>query len=185
MSLEKKIEEILDASLLALKELRLHECRGENFTPIERLMQAAFAAKEIHPSHWLAMKYWPFDHGQLNLEKLRKFAPHNFLNWQLNVFPQVGVGPYTVDFVVLVSLKNSDDQETNRLFVGIECDGHEFHEKTKEQAARDKARDRYLMGQHIPVMRFTGREIWRSATGCVEEVVGYFEDLVMPSTEVA
>jgi cysteinyl-tRNA synthetase len=53
------------------------------------------------------------------------------------------------------------------------------------QAARDKARDRYLLGRHIPVMRFTGSEVWRAPDECVQEIVGYFEEKVMPQVRVA
>lgn len=56
----------------------------------------------------------------------------------------------------------------------IECDGHEFHEKTKEQARRDKARERALQGQGITVIRFTGSEIWDNPWRCAEEVVRIF-----------
>jgi hypothetical protein len=41
----------------------------------------------------------------------------------------------------------------------IECDGHDFHEKTREQATKDKSRDRDLLNLGYPVMRFTGSEI--------------------------
>ncbi|MGG3012260.1 hypothetical protein ABEO98_22600 [Brevibacillus parabrevis] len=37
----------------------------------------------------------------------------------------------------------------------IECDGHEFHEKTKEQAARDKQRDRDLQSMGYRALRCT------------------------------
>ena len=46
--------------------------------------------------------------------------------------------------------------------IAVECDGHEFHEKTKQQAARDKARDRD---------RFTGSEIWKDPGACADEVL--------------
>lgn len=52
----------------------------------------------------------------------------------------------------------------------IECDGHQFHEKTKEQAARDKARDRAMLTAGYPVMRFSGSEIFRDPVACVEQV---------------
>lgn len=41
----------------------------------------------------------------------------------------------------------------------IECDGHDFHEKTKEQAARDKRRDREMTLSGYKVLRYTGSEI--------------------------
>jgi hypothetical protein len=41
----------------------------------------------------------------------------------------------------------------------VECDGHDFHERTKEQAANDRLRDRTLMGDGWMVVRVTGAEI--------------------------
>ncbi len=52
----------------------------------------------------------------------------------------------------------------------IECDGHDFHEKTKKQAARDKRRDRTLQSSGYKVFRFTGTEITRDSLSCAEEV---------------
>ncbi len=44
----------------------------------------------------------------------------------------------------------------------IECDGHEYHERTKEQARGDKQRDRYLQRFGFPVYRYTGSEVWEN-----------------------
>jgi very-short-patch-repair endonuclease len=52
----------------------------------------------------------------------------------------------------------------------VECDGHDFHEKTKEQVRRDKARDRWLQIQGYPVMRFSGSEIYRDSEACCKEI---------------
>lgn len=38
----------------------------------------------------------------------------------------------------------------------IECDGHEFHERTKRQAARDRSRDRAIQAFGYRIFRFTG-----------------------------
>ena len=38
----------------------------------------------------------------------------------------------------------------------IECDGHNFHERTKEQAARDRRKDRDSQREGKPILRFTG-----------------------------
>lgn len=53
----------------------------------------------------------------------------------------------------------------------IECDGHEFHEKTKEQARRDKERERSLLNEGYTVIRFTGSEIWEKPSRCVGEAM--------------
>lgn len=72
---------------------------------------------------------------------------------------------YRVD--LLLEIHNGDECTD----YAIECDGHAFHEKTKEQARRDKARERALQAKGITVIRFTGSEIWDNPWRCAEEVV--------------
>lgn len=61
-------------------------------------------------------------------------------------------------------------------WIFIECDGHNFHERTKEQAARDRAKDRDIQSAGIPILRFTGSEIHRDLSGCGEQVFSFLED---------
>lgn len=77
---------------------------------------------------------------------------------------KVGGKEYRADFVVTRLCDNASCK------VVVECDGHNFHEKTREQAARDKKRDRDMQKQGYIVMRFTGSEIWTSAENCAREV---------------
>jgi very-short-patch-repair endonuclease len=58
-------------------------------------------------------------------------------------------------------------------WVVVECDGHEFHERTAEQAEHDRARDRAMTAAGYRVFRFTGREIQRDARRCANEVLAY------------
>lgn len=53
--------------------------------------------------------------------------------------------------------------------IAIECDGHDFHERTAEQAERDRSRDRALTATGWSVLRFTGREIWRDPFAVVAD----------------
>lgn len=55
----------------------------------------------------------------------------------------------------------------------IYCDGHEFHEKTKEQAKRDRSIDRWIQEQGMKVLRFTGSEIWNDPQKCAEQVLNF------------
>ncbi len=55
----------------------------------------------------------------------------------------------------------------------VECDGHDFHERTKQQAARDRRRDRMSQFEGTPVLRFTGSEIWRDPWACAMEVISW------------
>lgn len=52
----------------------------------------------------------------------------------------------------------------------LEADGHEFHDRTKQQAASDRARDRWMIGRGYRVLRFAGSEIHGRAEGCAREV---------------
>ena len=70
------------------------------------------------------------------------------------IIPQYEILKYRVDFAVLVR-----DFNQSLLKIVVECDGHDFHEKTKEQAQRDKKRDRNLQRAEWRVFRFTGSKI--------------------------
>ncbi|WP_160648073.1 endonuclease domain-containing protein [Chengkuizengella marina] len=78
---------------------------------------------------------------------------------------QKRIGKYTVDFYF--QYINSFDE---KLEIIIECDGHDFHEKTKEQAAHDKKRDRFLTEQGYFVLRFTGSEIVKEPRVITESI---------------
>lgn len=54
--------------------------------------------------------------------------------------------------------------------LAIEVDGHDFHERTKAQASRDKARDRALTAAGWRVLRFTGSDVWNDAASCAQEI---------------
>ncbi len=74
---------------------------------------------------------------------------------------------WRVDFYVILSTLTS--KAVRPSFV-IECDGHDFHERTKEQAARDRKRDRDLQRLGVPILRFTGSEIFRDLDHCIDQV---------------
>jgi hypothetical protein len=57
--------------------------------------------------------------------------------------------------------------------VSIELDGHDFHERTPEQAERDKSKDRLLQQHGWIALRFTGREVLRDPQKCVEEAMAH------------
>lgn len=73
---------------------------------------------------------------------------------------------YRVDFSIPVLYKN----ESEHHFI-IECDGHDFHEKTKQQAQRDRQRERNLIAAGYTVIRFTGSEIYNSPYKCAKEII--------------
>lgn len=82
----------------------------------------------------------------------------------LDLVVQEKIGKYRADFVLHLH-KNC---EIIKKFV-IELDGHNFHEKTKEQVQRDKEKDRFLISEGYTVIRFTGSEIYNNCKDKVKE----------------
>lgn len=63
-------------------------------------------------------------------------------------------------------------------WIFIECDGHDFHERTKEQAANDRQKDRAIQASGFPVLRFTGSEIYRDPGACGDAFFEFLEQRV-------
>ena len=74
---------------------------------------------------------------------------------------------YRVDFLLAPVLSEGNTSFPNLV---IECDGHDYHERTKKQAQRDRSRDRDLQKLGFRVVRFTGSEIFSSPRKCAWEV---------------
>jgi very-short-patch-repair endonuclease len=85
---------------------------------------------------------------------------------------QAQIDRYRVDFLFICHYGG----HSRRLIV--ECDGHDFHERTKEQAARDKSRDRALVKDGATVLRYTGSELYRDPVKCIEEIEVILSDLM-------
>jgi len=87
----------------------------------------------------------------------------------LNVKPQTKIGKYRADFIVNLFCVNGCNQYV------IECDGHDFHEKTKEQAQYDKQRERFFVQNDYRVLRYSGSEIYKCFWKIGEELYSIFE----------
>ena len=97
---------------------------------------------------------------------------------------QEQIGDYRVDFLLQFidteRVDNNPDPKTGRYpckevyhNLVIECDGHDFHEKTKAQASKDKERDRILQKCGYPVFRYSGSVIYKDPTRCANECLDY------------
>jgi hypothetical protein len=92
----------------------------------------------------------------------------------LLVEPQVDISSfdasYRADFVF--SLTRYARNGVPRIWgkTVVEIDGHDFHEKTKSQASRDKKRDRDFLSEGYVTMRFSGSDVYHRTFECVEEV---------------
>lgn len=75
--------------------------------------------------------------------------------WTFRILLQQSIDKYRVDMLIEWYAKHGSEH----LKFAVECDGHIFHERTKEQAKRDKAKDRFLQSQGWYIFRVTGAEI--------------------------
>lgn len=96
--------------------------------------------------------------------------------------PQAIIGEYRVDFLLTWSETHWEKYEKANLlprkasaYLVVECDGHDFHEKTKEQATRDKLRDRTLQECGYNVFRFSGSEIWKNTMKCADDALDFVQ----------
>jgi len=94
------------------------------------------------------------------------------------VCPQARVGKYRADF--FVGYRHFDGTVIS---AAIECDGHEFHEKTKKQAQRDKERDRFFQSLGLLVLRYSGSEIFHDPVKCASDALRIIYDRAEASRE--
>lgn len=86
------------------------------------------------------------------------------------LYRDVAILTYRADFVL----------EVGRRRLVVECNGHDFHDRTKQQAAYDRARDRELLCVGTATIRFTGSEIMHSPERCAGEA--YRSLFALPDT---
>lgn len=96
----------------------------------------------------------------------------------LTLVPQVQIdgGRYRLDFAVAPAFPDAFEVARRTWAdcvypdIAIELDGHEFHEKTKQQVAYRNARDRFLMSRGWRVFHVSGHEVVRSGAAVVESI---------------
>lgn len=87
------------------------------------------------------------------------------------IIPQFSIGRYRADFLVIGrDWYGQEDMQGSIVTAVVECDGHEFHDRTKAQVARDKARDREITAAGLPVFRFAGSELWADPCACADQI---------------
>lgn len=85
--------------------------------------------------------------------------------WELAT--QHAVGKYRVDIAVLNAATK----------LAIEVDGHDWHERTREQACSEKARERALQDAGWLVRRYAGTEVWRDSIRCAKSILDGLDTL--------
>jgi very-short-patch-repair endonuclease len=147
----------------AMDEVAYMEDEAIGDSPIEKLLCSAIKYSAGFAFH----EYTGFIDVTTEAEEIEAKKGTTFLN--LIIRPQAKIEEYRVDFLIHAYDFRGRTRGGWRKLV-IECDGHEFHERTKEQAKRDRSRDRILTLQLYTVLRFTGSEIHCDPIGCAEQV---------------
>lgn len=123
------------------------------------------ASMALHGSRCESPLEWAF-HACWGIYKAH---PPVELEWPCEFYlrPQVAVGRYRIDFQVAPCHLDDDREFTKFAPIAIELDGHEFHEKTKQQVTRRNQRDRELISAGWTVLRFSGSEFYADPFGCI------------------
>lgn len=85
----------------------------------------------------------------------------------INVAPGCWVDEYQSDFLIDAKAPGSKIIARGTL----ECDGHDYHDRTPEQASKDRKRDRHFQDQGIWVLRFTATQIVCDPKACAREAI--------------
>jgi very-short-patch-repair endonuclease len=144
-------------------------------SPIEEMMLAALVIElgidHVRAEHCiLGRRGAPCELDQFLFECQANadMAPQVTTEYVVCIGPQIKLGAYRVDFLIWVRHMFADPHR--EMMIVVECDGHDFHERTKEQAQRDKSRDRAIQAGGYKVFRFTGSEIFRNPFAGAQEV---------------
>jgi len=140
-------------------------------SPIEQLFLAQMLASGwgVHNPHlsWYAMHDIP---QSMELSSgpwvMTEFEAACIVVCQLPV--RFGPLSFRVDFAFL-----GRDSAKMPVRVAVELDGHDFHERTKEQASKDRRRDRAFAASGWDVLRFTGSDVYRDPLAVLDEIVTF------------
>lgn len=140
-------------------------------SPIEKMMGAALLYRLSNRRHYLVSRAL----GPLTVHKSTIYLASRTLGPGVHLTQQAEVGPFRADFMLTWVNEGypPDHEPLERVDLVIECDGHDFHERTPEQAERDRSRDRWMLAEGFTVIRFTGAEIVRNPVACAFESVNH------------
>lgn len=89
----------------------------------------------------------------------------------ISVTPQqeinTGKKRYYADFYINI------DSYIEDVGVVVECDGHEFHQKTKKQVEYDNEREYEIKKCGYDILRFSGSQIYNNPFKCANDIFDY------------
>jgi very-short-patch-repair endonuclease len=146
-------------------------------SPIERMLNSALVISRIERN---------LSDGEPQIWKDKSIGSKAKWDFEcsegLSVDPQRKVGKFRVDFTVSYhchAWPNTKGQPgDNAILDGgktiiIECDGHEWHERTEKERRYEKQRDRFLQSKGYEVFHYTGKEITDDPFKVADEILDY------------
>lgn len=118
---------------------------------------------EFGPPHFLNL-FLP-RHEVMSLDDFPPVRP--IKEGVINAAPGTWWDKYQTDFMLCVKAPRA----RKSAWGAVECDGHDFHEKTSDQVSHDRARDREFQAGGIAVLRFPGCQVNEDATKCAREAI--------------
>jgi very-short-patch-repair endonuclease len=126
----------------------------------------------LHRDEWGQFQFYPRGKTTRESSELYQRGINHGKQWPSEsydaiVMSQALFNGYKLDFTITSALLPD-------FALCVELDGHDWHERTKQQASQDRARDRELLALGLPTMRFTGADVFRDANACAREVHAFF-----------
>lgn len=104
-----------------------------------------------------------------------------YYNSHFAIEEQYEISKYRADFIIGGNINHIG------FTMAIEIDGHDWHEKTKSQAIKDKKREREIIKNNINMIRFSASEVYSNAKYCVKESIicflALYETIVISTGE--
>lgn len=168
------------ASELAAQAAIIERVSNYGDTPIERLLLGSMVLSlKYLEQEWFKRVLVSSDETMAKRKAGLKAQNMNLFLGENTIFvqKQTDVAGWRSDFVFNVYASWDREPDAGRKpgwdRLIVECDGHDFHERTKEQAARDRERDRDAQIAGMEIYRFTGSELWRNPLGCAGQVIAW------------
>ena len=173
---------ILASSAITSLSLQLADLLEVSESPIEAAMNLAVIVDAHSHREWdVVLRHpegrdWLFGRetqllGRSELEREWKRA--------LRVEPQAQLGDYRVDLLLTLEGEAREKEGHRRVAekrMVIECQGHDFHERTKEQASRDYERTRTLQSFGFLVFPYSGSHVWSDVFDHAESALATLDD---------
>lgn len=159
------------AADVAMSATSMELSKSGGDSPIERIFLASLRASTFYHVD----EEWDWKLVQaVDDEHLARLKSHDQYQNFLIIQSQVQLDNWRVDFLIHAYAdwaRYDHGKVAGWRKLIVECDGHEFHERTKEQAGRDRSRDRQAQLANLEVFRFTGSELWRDPLGCALQIL--------------